>query len=116
MKLQLVPARQGAMWVRQGFAVFLRQPMGFAGLFAAFLFAVFVLAWVPFVGPVLLLFALLANLLFGLFGRIQLVPFVAMPASMIFSTIFYASLYFTFAACFTPEAGDDTPAEPVPAP
>jgi hypothetical protein len=272
MKLQLVPARQGAMWVRQGFAVFLRQPMGFAGLFAAFLFAVFVLAWVPFVGPVLLLallplgslgfmiatrralegrfplprafieplragrprliamiklgaiyaaatwvilwvsdvidggaldalmeaqgsktsspddvaarladprleigvlmrfglllllsvpfwhapalvhwsgqsagkslffstiacwrnkgafivysatwlavlllFALLANLLFALFGRIQLVPFVAMPASMIFSTIFYASLYFTFAACFTPEP-DDNPAEPIRAP
>jgi len=266
MKLQLVPARQGAMWVRQGFAVFLRQPMGFAGLFAVFLFAVFVLAWLPLVGPVLLLallplgslgfmlatrraldgrfplprvfieplragrprllaivklglmyaaatwvilwlsdlvdggaldalmeaqgsrtttpndvatrladprleagvlmrfcllgllsvpfwhapalvhwsgqtagkslffstvavwrnkgafivysatwlavlllFALMANLLFGLIGRTQLVPFIAMPASMIFSTVFYASLYFTYAACFTAEPDDAVP-------
>ncbi|HEX7435699.1 MAG TPA: hypothetical protein VF308_03250, partial [Caldimonas sp.] len=55
MKLQLVPARQGALWVRQGFAVFFRQPMGFAGLFAAFLFFVFALTLLPVVGPVLLL-------------------------------------------------------------
>ena len=274
MKLQLVPARQGALWVRQGFAVFLRQPMGFAGLFAVFLFSVFLLAWLPLVGPVLLLallplgslgfmiatrraldgrfplprafieplragrprllaivklgllyaaatwlilwlsdlvdggaldalmeaqgsrtttpddvaarladprleagvlmrfcllgllsvpcwhapalvhwsgqtaakslffstvacwrnkgafivysatwlavlllFALLANLLFGLIGRAQLVPFIAMPASMIFSTVFYASLYFTFNACFTAEPGDAEPApEPAQAP
>ena len=47
---------------------------------------------------VLLLFALLAN-----------------PASMIFSTIFYASLYFTFAACFSAEPGETDP-EPVQAP
>ena len=58
---------------------------------------------------VLLLFALMANLLFGLIGRTQLVPFIAMPASMIFSTVFYASLYFTFAACFTAEPDDAVP-------
>jgi hypothetical protein len=272
MKLQLVPARQGALWVRQGFAVFLRQPMGFAGLFAVFLFAMFLLAWIPLIGPlvllvllplgslgfmiatrrvldgrfplprafieplragrprliamvklgliyaastslilwlsdlvdggaldalmeaqgsrtaspddvaarladprleagvlmrfcllgllavpfwhapalvhwsgqsavkslffstvacwrnkgafivysatwlgVLLLFALRANLLFALIGRSQLMPFVAMPASMIFSTIFYASLYFTFAACFSAEPGETDP-EPAQAP
>ncbi|MEP7057489.1 MAG: BPSS1780 family membrane protein [Caldimonas sp.] len=260
MKLQLVPARQGALWVRQGFGVFLRQPMGFAGMFAAFLFCVFVLTVLPVVGPLLLLallplgslgfmiatrraldgrfplprafieplrsgrapllamiklgliyaastwvilwlsdvidggaldalieaqaatksspdvvaakladprleagvllrfallgllsvpfwhapalvhwgrlgaakalffstvacwrnkgafivysltwlgvlvmFALVANLVFALFGRAQLVPFVAMPASLVLSTVFYASLYFTFAACFSAE-------------
>ncbi|MEO7335791.1 MAG: BPSS1780 family membrane protein [Caldimonas sp.] len=260
MKLQLVPARQGIRWVRQGFAIFVRQPMGFAGLFASFLFIVFVLTLLPVVGPVLLLgllplgslgfmiatrhaldgrfplppvfveplrtgrpkllsivklgllyaaatgsilwvcdlidggaldalmeaqasakstpdviaarladprleigvllrfcllgllsvpywhapalvhwgglgfgkalffstvacwrnkgaflvfsltwfavlmiFAMLANLLFGIFGRAQLVPFVAMPASLVFSTVFYASLYFTFQDCFAPE-------------
>jgi hypothetical protein len=274
MRLQLVPARQGAQWVRQGFAVFLKQPMGFAGLFATFLFAVFALTLLPVVGPLLLLallplgslgfmvatqsaldgrfplprafiaplrtgraqltalvklgliyaaatwailalsdwidggaldalmeaqassnssadvvaakladprletgvllrfgllgllsvpfwhapalvhwgrqtaakslffstvacwrnkgafivysltwlgvfllFALLANLVLGLIGRAQLVPFVAMPASLIFSTVFYASLYFTFADCFAPPppqgeatgSSDDTP-------
>jgi len=55
MKLQLVPARQGALWVRQGFAAFLRQPIGFAGLFASFLFAVFALMLLPWIGPALLL-------------------------------------------------------------
>ena len=263
MRLQLVPPREGALWVRQGFAIFARQPMGFAGLFAAFLFAVFVLALLPVLGPLLLLallplgslgfmiatrqaldgrfplprafleplragrarlteiiklgliyaaatwailwfsdlidggaldalmetqasgqsspdavaarlsdprlevgvllrfgllgllsvpfwhapalvhwggqsagkalffstvacwrnkgafvvyclawlgvfllFALLANLVFGVVGRPQLVAFVAMPASLIFSTVFYASLYFTFAACFEPSPAD----------
>ena len=259
MRLQLVSARQGALWVRQGFAVFVKQPMGFAGLFATFLFGVFGLTLLPVIGPLLLLallplgslgfmvatrnaldgrfplprafveplrtgrsrllaiaklgliyaattwailalsdwidggaldalmeaqasgtaspdaiaarlsdsrleagvllrfgllgllsvpfwhapalvhwgsqgaakalffstvacwrnkgafivysltwlavfvlFALAANLVFGLIGRPQLVPFVAMPASLIFSTVFYASLYFTFADCFAP--------------
>ena len=261
MKLQLVPARQGALWVRQGFAIFMRQPMGFAGLFASFLFAVFALMQIPFVGSALLLallplgslgfmvatrrvlagrfplphafieplragrprlvalvrlgiayaaatwlilwlsdvldggafdalveaqansspeavaakladpslrfgvllrfgllgllsipfwhapalvhwgglsaakslffstmavwrnkgafvvyslawfgvlatFALLANLLFALLGRPDLVPLVAMPASLVFSTVFYASLWFTFADCFRPDDGD----------
>ena len=270
MKLQLVPARQGALWVRQGFAVFFRQPMGFAGLFAAFLFGVFALTLLPVVGPVLLLallplgslgfmiatrrtlegrfplprafieplrgdrartmamvklglayaaatwvvlwvsdlvdggaldalleaqsttkatpeemarhladprleagvllrfcllgllsvpfwhapalihwhgqgmaqalfsstiacwrnkgafivysatwfgvllmFAIVANLLFAIIGRVQLVGFVAVPASLIFSTVFYASLYFTFAACFAP---DDPPLGAAPTP
>jgi hypothetical protein len=262
MKLQLVPARQGALWVRQGFAIFLRQPMGFAGLFASFLFGVFALMLVPFAGPALLLallplgslgfmvatrrvlagrfplphafieplragrprlmalvrlgivyaaatwailwlsdlfdggaldalveaqansssaetiasrladprlrfgvllrfgllgllsipfwhapalvhwggfpaakslffstmavwrnkgafvvyslawfgvlatFALLANLLFAVLGRPDLVPLVAMPASLVFSTVFYASLWFTFADCFRPDDSD----------
>jgi hypothetical protein len=274
MKLQLVPARRGAHWVRRGFDVFRRQPMGFAGLFATFLFAVFALTLLPFIGPLLLLamlplgslgfmiatrsaldgrfpaprafieplraprprlvaivqlgivyaaatwgvlwfsdwvdggafdalveaqaagnaspevmaarladprleagvllrfgllallsvpfwhapalvhwgahsagkalffstvacwrnkgafivycltwlgvfvlFALLANLAFAVFGRSQLVPFVALPASLIFSTVFYASLYFTFADCFGADpaptvpdaAADDSP-------
>ena len=55
MKLQLVPPRQGALWVRQGFTVFVKQPMGFAGLFATFLFVVFALTLLPVVGPLLLL-------------------------------------------------------------
>jgi len=55
MKLQLVPPRQGALWVRQGFAIFLRQPMGFAGLFASFLFIALLLMLVPYLGPPVLL-------------------------------------------------------------
>jgi hypothetical protein len=53
MKLQTVPARQGVVWVRQGFRAFFRQPLAFAGLFATFLFAVFICALVPWVGTFL---------------------------------------------------------------
>jgi len=55
MKLQTVPALQGALWVRQGFLVFLARPMAFAGLFAAFMFAVLVIALVPMIGMLLVL-------------------------------------------------------------
>ena len=55
MKLQTVPTRQGALWVRQGFQVFFRQPMAFAALFAAFMFGVFVVATLPFFGTLLVL-------------------------------------------------------------
>ncbi len=50
MRLQTVPARQGIVWVRQGFRVFLRHPLAFAGLFATFLFAAFACALVPQIG------------------------------------------------------------------
>ena len=39
MKLQIVPARQGARWVRAGFGVFFRRPLAFAALFTLFLSA-----------------------------------------------------------------------------
>jgi hypothetical protein len=55
MKLQTVPARQGAVWVRQGFRAFFKHPMAFAALFAAFMFAVFVLALVPLIGALVVL-------------------------------------------------------------
>ena len=55
MRLKSVPARQGSLWVRQGFRAFFKRPMAFAGLFAAFMFVVFVLALVPFVGTLVLL-------------------------------------------------------------
>ena len=45
----------------------------------------------------------------GLFGP-QRFTFVATPLTLIFSTIFYASLWFTFADCFAPaDAADGTP-------
>jgi len=50
MRLQTVPARQGIVWVRQGFRAFFRQPLAFAGLFATFLFAAFACALVPEIG------------------------------------------------------------------
>jgi hypothetical protein len=58
MKLQIVPALQGARWVRAGFGAFLRRPFAFAALFSLFLFAGLVAMLLPFVGAWLLLASL----------------------------------------------------------
>lgn len=58
MKLQIVPARQGARWVRAGFGVFFRRPLAFAALFTLFISAGLVAMLVPFVGAWLLLASL----------------------------------------------------------
>jgi hypothetical protein len=55
MKLQLAAPTRGAVWVRQGFAVFFKQPLAFSAVFAALMFALFVLALLPLVGTFLLL-------------------------------------------------------------
>jgi hypothetical protein len=59
-------------------------------------FTAYSLAWVA----VILLFAVLVNLVFALLGQVQLVALVTLPATLIFSAVFYVSLYFTFADCF----------------
>ena len=70
MKLQIVPPARGAIWVRQGFATFMKQPMAFAAVFAAFMFALFLFALVPFVGSLLLLAGLpMATLAFMIATR-----------------------------------------------
>jgi hypothetical protein len=55
MRLQSVPAATGATWVKQGFRIFARQPLAFSGMFAAFLFVVFLLTLLPLIGSLLLL-------------------------------------------------------------
>lgn len=75
-------------------------------------FTVFGLAWVA----VVMLFGVLANLVFAVLGQAPLIALAAMPASLIFTTVFYASLYFTFADCFVPEpaAAEPTPERMIP--
>ena len=58
MKLRQVPARQGALWVRNGFRIFFRKPIAFAMLFVSFMFAGLVFMLLPYVGGILLLMAL----------------------------------------------------------
>ena len=58
MNLPTLPARHGTLWVRQGFQAFARQPLAFGGMFAAFMFTVFVTTLLPLIGSVLLLAAL----------------------------------------------------------
>lgn len=68
MRLQLVAPARGAIWVRQGFAIFFKQPLAFSAVFAVFMFALFVLALLPFVGTFMLLAGLPAATLGFMIG------------------------------------------------
>ena len=46
------------------------------------------------------LFALLASVVFGLLGSREMIGVAALPAGLMFSTAFYASLYFVFVDTF----------------
>lgn len=53
MKLNIVPARTGATWVKLGIRTFFRQPLALAGLFFMFMAVMTVASQVPVVGFVL---------------------------------------------------------------
>lgn len=52
------------------------------------------------------------SLLFGLLGLAQFAPVVLMTAGLLMSTVFYASLYFSFVDCFMFGAPPDVLSEP----
>ena len=58
MNLQIVPAKQGLLWVKQGIRTFWRQPLAFTGLFFLFMAWVSLLSMVPFIGAALALLVL----------------------------------------------------------
>jgi hypothetical protein len=58
LTLKSPPARQGALWVRQGFRIFFARPLAFSALLAAFLFGAMLLLAVPIVGSMLVLICL----------------------------------------------------------
>ena len=74
-------------------------------------FAIYSLTWVA----VVMLFATLGSLVFGMLGQLPLFALAATPFSLMLTTVFYASLYFTFADCFdaggvsAPPASTDSP-------
>jgi MFS family permease len=53
VKLNIVPARTGILWVKLGIQTFLKQPLALTGLFFMYMAAVLVLSQVPLVGPIL---------------------------------------------------------------
>jgi hypothetical protein len=55
MKLNIVPARTGFLWVKLGIRTFLRQPLALCGLFFMYMTFVILLSVVPFIGTVLAL-------------------------------------------------------------
>jgi hypothetical protein len=58
MKLNIVPAKQGLSWVKQGIRTFWRQPLALTGLFFLFMAWVSVLSMVPVLGSALALLIL----------------------------------------------------------
>jgi hypothetical protein len=54
MKLNVVPARTGALWVRLGIQAVLRQPFVMVGLFLMDWFMLALLGFVPLIGPLAL--------------------------------------------------------------
>jgi len=59
-------------------------------------FAVYGLAWFGLI----IVFGMVGSLVFALLGQPQLFALAAVPLSLVFTTVFYVSLYFTFADCF----------------
>ena len=57
MKLNILPARAGYLWVRSGFALFFYKPSAFIGFFASFMLALIVLGMVPYIGSYLSMLA-----------------------------------------------------------
>ena len=84
MKLRLVAPSRGARWVRDGFAVFVRFPLAFAGVFAMCLVAMATLSLLPFIGVVLLLVLLPAgSLAFMIATRLAVRGTVPIPGVFI---------------------------------
>lgn len=65
-------------------------------------FVVYGLVWGLVIGG----FALLVNIVFALLGSRELVGVAALPAALLFSTVFYVSLYFSFVGCFEADHGN----------
>lgn len=53
MKLNIVPARTGILWVKLGIQTFLKQPLALTGLFFMYMAAVIVVAQIPVVGVII---------------------------------------------------------------
>jgi len=53
VKLNIVPARTGVLWVKLGMRTFLKQPLALTGLFFMYMAGVLVLSQLPFVGSLL---------------------------------------------------------------
>jgi len=58
MKLNLVTARAGTGWVREGLRTFFRQPLAFTSLFFFFMAVVSIASQIPFIGGMLTLMLL----------------------------------------------------------
>jgi hypothetical protein len=84
VKLQQVAPGRGTVWVRKGFQVFGRQPLGFASLFAAILFVSLLLSVIPLLGSIAALaLAPAVSLLFMIASRRAAAGQTAMPGAIV---------------------------------
>ena len=86
MKLNIVPARNGSLWVRQGLQTFFRQPLAFISLFFFFMAMVSIASQLPVIGGTLAL-VLLPMMTLGLMAAsasTQVTPGVRPPAGAVF--------------------------------
>ena len=84
MKLLQVAPSQGTVWVRKGFQVFGRQPLGFASLFAAGLFMSLLLGIIPVLGSIATLaLAPAVSLVFMIASRRVGAGQAAMPGAIV---------------------------------
>lgn len=80
MKLRVAASREGWVWTRNAFLIFLRRPLAFASVFAACLFAFMLLGLVPVVGTVvLLILPPTGSLVFMMATRLALAGKAPMP-------------------------------------
>lgn len=87
MRLNIVPARNGSLWVRQGLQTFFRQPLAFVSLFFFFMAVVSIASQLPIVGGTLAL-VLLPMMTLGLMAASAsaqaVVPGLRPPAGSVF--------------------------------
>jgi hypothetical protein len=57
MKLKIIPARTGYLWVKSGFSLFFFKPSGFIGFFASFMLLLILLGMIPIIGNYLAMLA-----------------------------------------------------------
>ena len=89
MKLQLVPARRGVAWIREGMRTFFRQPLALSGLFFMFLAVMTIAGSIPVVGLSLAL-ALLPACTLGLMAASREAATGRFPMPAVFLSAFRA--------------------------
>jgi hypothetical protein len=89
MKLQLVPARRGVAWIREGMRTFFRQPLALSGLFFMFLAVMSIAGSIPVVGLSLAL-ALLPACTLGLMAASREAATGRFPMPTVFLSAFRA--------------------------
>jgi hypothetical protein len=89
MKLQIVPARSGVLWVKSGLRTFWRQPLALSGLFLMFLTAMSLASLLPVVGTALAL-ALLPAATLGLMAATREAELGKFPMPSILLSAFRA--------------------------